>query len=102
MGTVLKRVVGWPFMFGGDVHSGWLPPEAVQPQPTPVERELLDVAIERSNGGYLLTWAARSSPTCCELRPPKVGDMWYETIEDAEAAAREVFGIEHEHWNDVT
>jgi hypothetical protein len=101
MSTVLKKVEGWPFAFGGEEHSGWLPPEAVTPRPTPVERELLDVQIESTDGGYLLTWAARSSPTCRDSLPPKTGDTWHETIEDAEAPARDAFGIEHEHWTDI-
>lgn len=101
MSTVLKKVEAWPFAFGGEKHSGWLPSNAVTPKPTPVERELLDVQIESTDSGYLLTWAARPSPTCRELLPPKVGDTWHETIEDAEAAAHDYFGIEHEHWTDI-
>ncbi len=101
MSTVLKRVEAWPFTFGGEEHSGWLPPDALKPKPTPIEPELLDVTIGRADGGYLLIWAARPSATCREMLPPKTGDTWHETIEDAEAAAREYFGIEHEHWRDI-
>ena len=102
MSTVLKKVEAWPFAFGGEEHSGWLPPGAATPRPTPVERELLDVSIEREGGGYLLIWAARLSPTCRELRPPKVGDSWHQSIDGAETAARDEFGIEREHWTDIT
>jgi hypothetical protein len=100
--TVLKKVEAWPVEFGGEQHSGWLPPNAVTPRPTPVERELVDVQIESTDGGYLLTWAARPSSTCRELRPPKAGDTWHQTIEDAETAARVSFGIQHEHWADIS
>ena len=100
MRTVLKKVEAWPFAFGGEEPSGWLPPEAATPRPTPIEHELLDVEIESVDGGFLLRWAARPSPTCRELRPPKMGDTWHETVEDAEVAAREAFGIEHGHWKE--
>jgi hypothetical protein len=100
MDMILKKVEGWPFTFGGEPHTGWLPPGAATPLPTPVERELLDVSIEATDGGYLLCWAARPSPTCHDPSPPKAGDTWHQTIAEAEAAARETFGIEHPHWTD--
>ena len=96
------RVEAWPFTFGGEADTGWLPPGFITPQPTPIERELLDVEIEQTDGGYLLTWAARPSPTCRELRAPKVGDTWHETIEDAKAAANASFGIKHEDWRNIS
>lgn len=97
-GTVVKKVEAWSFAFGGENHSGWLPPNAATPLPTPIEHEVLDVIIEKNEGGYLLIWAARPSPTCHKSLPPKAGDSWHETIEDAEAAARDWFGIEERHW----
>ena len=102
MSAVVKKVEAWPFAFGGEEHCGWLPPDTVTPRPTPVERQLLDVQIEAADGGYLLTWAARPSPTCRDVLPPKTGDTWHKTIEDAEAAARDAFGIEHEHWTNIS
>ena len=105
MTTVLKKVEAWPFTFGGELHSGWLPPEASPPHPRPMHRELLDITIEQEDGGagYLLEHAARPSPTCpAPLRPPYVGDTWHETLEDAEEAAREYFGVREEDWSDVT
>ena len=98
MNTVLKMVEAWSFAFGGEEHTGWLPKNAIRPKPTPVEHELLDVQIESADGGFLLIWAARPSPTCRDSLPPKAGDTWHETVGDAEAAARDAFGIEHEHW----
>ena len=95
---ILKRVEGWPVTFGGEVHSGWLPPNAATPLPMPIEHEVLDVTIEAEGGGYLLIWTARPSETCRELGPPKTGDTWHETVENAEAAAQESFGIEKHHW----
>ena len=95
---VIKKVEGWPFTFGGEVHSGWLPPNAAMPLPRPIEHEILDVTIEKCEGGYLLVWAARPSDTCRELLPPKAGDSWHETIDDAEAEAQNQIGIERRHW----
>lgn len=96
---VIKKVNAWPFAFGGEAHSGWLPPNSTVPLPTPVEQELLDISIEGSDvEGYLLIWMARPSATCSEPVPPKSGDTWHETIEEAEMAARDIFGIERSHW----
>lgn len=102
MATMLKKVEAWPVTFGGETHRGWLPPEATPPQPTPIESELLDVTISHEAGGYLLIWSARPSPTSSELRPPKAGDTWHESIDDAEEAAFRYFGITHQNWRDAT
>ena len=102
MNTALKKVEAWPFTFGGEEHNGWLPSEAVMPKPAPTERVLLDVMIEQIEGGYLLVWAARPSATCHDKLASKTGDTWHETIEDAESAAREYFGIDHGHWTDTS
>jgi hypothetical protein len=101
MGTIVKKVEGWSFVFGGEAHSGWLPPGAAMPLPTPVEHETLDVRIEATDGGYLLIWTARLSPTCRELRPPKAGDTWHQTLKDAEDDALESFGIQASDWIEV-
>ncbi len=99
MGTIIRRISGWPFTFGGEDHCGWLPPEASKPMPTPRDQEVLDVQIvKQADGGYILEWAARPSPTCFELHPPKIGDLWCETVEDAEASAYQNFGIRREDW----
>jgi hypothetical protein len=62
---------------------------------------LLDVTIEQTDGGFLLIWAARPSATCRDALLPKSGDTWHETIEDAEAAAYEYFGIQHADWRNI-
>ena len=105
MAVVLKKVEGWPFTFGGELHSGWLPPEAAPPLPRPTHRELLDITIEQEDGGggYLLIYEARPSQTCAEpVRAPCAGDTWHETLEDAEDAAQEYFGVRPEDWSDAT
>jgi hypothetical protein len=42
---IVKRVLAIPFTFGGEEHSGWLPPGAATPLPTPVQYVVLDVEI---------------------------------------------------------
>ncbi len=95
---ILKKVDGWPFTFGGEPHTGWLPPGAAVPLAMPVENERLDVSIEAIDGGYLLIWTAQPSRTCRDAMPPKTGDTWHATLADAEEAARQNFGIDHRHW----
>jgi hypothetical protein len=98
---IVKSVDGWPFTFGGQVHSGWLPTNAALPLPTPVENEVLDVVIECVDGGYFLIWQARPSETNRASGPPKAGDSWHETLAKAEAAAYEWFGIRAENWTSI-
>jgi hypothetical protein len=99
---ILKRVEGLPVTFGGEIHKGWLPPNAAMPLPTPIEYEVLDVTIQTESGGYLLIWTARPSETCRESLPPKAGDTWYKSVEDSEAAAQEWFGIEKNDWLELS
>lgn len=69
-----------------------------------MHRELLDVTIEQDDAGsgFLLIHAARPSSTCPEPVPPCAGDSWHETLQDAEAAAYEMFGIAPEDWSTAT
>ena len=73
MAIVLKKVEGWRVTFGGELHSGWLPPEAAPPLPRPTQPELLDITIEQEGGGsgYLLIYEARPSATCAKLVRPE-------------------------------
>jgi hypothetical protein len=88
---VIKRVLGWPFQYGGDEHSGWLPPGAAKPLPTPVRNVLLDIAIEGDPAsGYLLIYSAHDGSID--------NDDWYQTLADAEKAADEVFGVKADNW----
>jgi hypothetical protein len=47
MSTVLKKVEAWPFTFGGEEHSGWLPPEAATPKPTRASESCLMLRLSR-------------------------------------------------------
>jgi hypothetical protein len=87
---IVGQVLGRRVRFGGEEHSGWLPNNAVWPEPIPVRFELLDVRILGTSGGYILEWASREGDV--------YGDLWYETVEDAEAEAWSLFGIGKSEW----
>jgi hypothetical protein len=99
---ILKQARGIEVDFGGEEPSGWMPPGATTPLPTPVERELVDVRIVSDGSGYVLEWAARSSATNRDPKPPKTGDLWYERLADAEAAAEDIFGLTADDWEAST
>jgi hypothetical protein len=92
--AVIKRAAGVEHQFGGEEHSGWLPPGAATPLPTPVRRVTLDVAIEETEGpGYLLILTAREDNS--------VGnDWWFDTLAQAEEAGLEWFGIGPSDWQE--
>jgi hypothetical protein len=93
--AVLRRASGVSFEYGGHEHSGWLPPGAATPLPTPVQHVTLDVTIEGDDVcGYLLVFVAREDPDFGN-------DYWYENAADAEAAAKDWFGIGPGRWEDV-
>lgn len=87
---VVKRVSGLPFQFGGEEHSGWLPPGAAIPLPTPIRNVLLDVEIQFDGHGYLLCYSAQDGSTS--------SDTWHQSLSDAERAAEEQFGIKPTQW----
>ncbi len=93
MFAVVKRISALPVRFGGVEHSGWLPPNAAKPLPTPVEDVLLDLEIVQDAGGYLLCWSSRDGRY--------VGDLWFARIEDAVGEATKDFGAEEEQWQVV-
>ncbi len=95
---LIKEVYGLHIKFGGDQHSGWLPKNAALPLPTVVEEEIVDVRIMEQDEGYTLEWSARSSAANPKPMPPKSGDLWFESIEDAEISAFKMFGIRQDDW----
>lgn len=99
---ILKKVENWPFTFGGVQHSGWLPPNAATPKPTPVEHVFLNVSIERVDGGYLLVWSDARADDAGDPESQQNGDTWHQTIADAESAAADAFGITSEEWRDCS
>lgn len=93
--AVLKRASGVGHRCGGEPHTGWLPPGAATPRPTPIRLVTLDVSIEDDGGsGYLLIVTAREDPAFGN-------DWWFDNPADAEAMAQSWFGIGPEHWQDA-
>ena len=92
--AVLKRVSGVAYQCGGEEPTGWLPPGAAIPLPTPVRNLTLDMTIEDDGGsGVLLVFAAKDDPNFH-------GDYWFDDLTAAVAMAEEWFGIEQSRWQD--
>ena len=88
---VVRRVQNRIVRFGGEEHSGWLPPGAAQPLPTPTIEVLLNLEIAIADGsGYFLQY--RSTNT------GYIGDTWHEDLEGAVEQAKLPFGIEPAEW----
>jgi hypothetical protein len=92
--AVLRLASGVPHQCGGEEHSGWLPPGAAIPLPTPIRHLTLDITIETEGRGYLLVFAAREDPDF-------ENDYWFESLDDAEASALKWFGIGNSQWRDA-
>jgi hypothetical protein len=89
--SVIKHIGGISYTSGGVAHSGWLPPGAVAPLPTPILHHTLDLAIEHEGNGYLLIFTSREDPSFGN-------DYWFERLSDAEATASEMFGVAPAQW----
>jgi hypothetical protein len=88
---IIKSISGRSVDLGGEVPSGWLPPGAATPSPTPRRLALLDVRIlEEGNGGFILEWQSRNTSD--------TGDRWYSSVEEALREADELFGILPTDW----
>ena len=88
--TVVKQILGHHVTFGGESHSGWLPEGATTPMPTPSRDVALNITIESDGAGYLLCWVSSDRAIA--------GDLWYQTLADAERAATEDFGVATDQW----
>jgi len=91
--TLVKQVLGHHVTFGGEAHSGWLPDGATTPLPTPTHDVALDIEIRSEGGGYLLYWLSSDRVVA--------GDLWYQTLADAEQAATENFGVAPDQWQTI-
>ncbi len=88
-GTV-KFIQNRETSIGGERHSGWLPDHAATPLPTPVRQVLLHMEIQSEGRGYLLCVASTDGTV--------YGDTWHQSIEAAESAASEYFGVSEREW----
>jgi hypothetical protein len=88
---VIKRISGHQVRIGGTQHSGWLPEGAAHPLPTPVRDVVFNLEIQSTEGsGYLLCYVSQAGDL--------YGDTWHQTVEDAEEAAVEDFGVRADQW----
>ncbi len=90
---VIKKIINFKVITGGEQHTGWLPLNASKPQPTPVRAVFLNITIESDGFGYLLCYTSSDGSI--------VGDFWYEHLEDAESAAFEYFGVISNDWKNL-
>ena len=91
--TVLKRISGHQVRIGGTQHSGWLPEGASRLLSTPVREVSFNLEIQFDGSGYLLCYVSQEGDL--------YGDTWHETLDDAEEAAAEDFGVQLDQWQDV-
>lgn len=90
MGVVRKGTAR--ITLGGEESDGWLPPGAAVPPRTPTRELEVDVALEDDGAGYLLSWASTSAGKQ-DATGVIAGDLWFESLDDACAAARDRFGL---------
>jgi hypothetical protein len=91
---IIKQVIGLHWRRGGEEHSGWLPPGAAIPLPTPVRHAIVDVTIEDYGDGYLLICESRNTADSW--------DTWHPTLEEAEEQAESWLGIRPSDWEPVS
>ncbi len=92
MTDVIKRLTGVSAQFGGEQHTGWLPPGAARPLPTPLRQVLLNIWIESDGGsGFLMCYEADDGSTA--------GDFWFASRAEAIRGAEEMLGVEASLWN---
>ncbi|MEX2115215.1 MAG: hypothetical protein WD845_18625 [Pirellulales bacterium] len=90
----IKRISNHLLHLGGEQHSGWLPPGAAIPPPTPELDVLVDLEIQFDGGGYLVICQAQDGSFCW--------DHWYESLDDAVTGAVENYGVDAHHWQSVS
>jgi hypothetical protein len=95
--NIVYSVAKLPARFGGEPHTGWLPPGAAVPPDTPVVDLALDLSIiEEGPGSYLLEWHP-STPGLGSGQPYE-SDSWHPSIEEALKQAELWFGIPADGW----
>ena len=75
---------------GGETHTGWLPPNAAQPRPSPVREVEYNIEIEAEGDGFTLTYEATDGSGW--------SDTWHPTLEEAMEVAEEDFGVHRSEW----
>jgi hypothetical protein len=87
-------------VFGGEEHTGWLPPSAVVPKSTLEHRVDLDVALEFDCAGYLLEWFPSPGQNV-GAESPFAGDLWFDDLASALDWLRQTFAIDRRYrWQE--
>jgi hypothetical protein len=89
-----KQFLGLRHRFGGVEHTGWLPPNAAKPLPTPIRDVTVDLFIEQEGPGFLLI-------VSCAEDGRISSDTWFDRLADAVEAAEQEFGVRPEQWRDT-
>jgi len=87
--SVVARVASRLVEVGGTIHSGWRPAGST-PLPDPIRTLEFSFEIEFDGSGYLLLTQSVNG----EL----FSDSWFESLEQAQSAALQDFGIRTEDW----
>jgi hypothetical protein len=87
---VVGRISNLVVTVGGQAHSGWLPPGASLPPPTPERHVPVTLTIDMEDDGYLLI--AESSDGSVR------GDSWHATFADAQRQAESCYGVPVSAW----
>ena len=91
--TVVKQILGYHVTVDGESHSGWLPEGASTPISTSTRDVALNITIEFDGSGYLLCYASEDGVLA--------NDTWHQSLEDAEQAAVEYFGVRNDQWQRI-
>ncbi|HEY2589061.1 MAG TPA: hypothetical protein VGI81_25180 [Tepidisphaeraceae bacterium] len=89
--SVVSRIDNFRITIGGEPHSGWLPPGAAVPLPTPKRDVVLSFVIEFDGSGYLLIVESTDG----SVR----GDTWHESVADAKVQAESWYGVSPSAWS---
>ena len=90
MCTIVKQIKGHHLTVGGESHTGWLPERATTPLPTPTRYVVLNITIEFEGSAYLLCYTSEDGAVA--------NDSSHQTLEEAEQAAAEHFGVRADQW----
>lgn len=91
--SLLKVIRERPVRIGGQQHTGWLAASAGRPLPAPIRDLLFNFEIQFDGYGYLLAYVSTDATV--------YGDTWHESLEEAEAAALDNFGIAANEWKSI-
>lgn len=89
--AVVGRVDNFRTTFGGEPHSGWLPPGAATPLTTPIREVVLNFVIESEGSGYLLIVDSADGSVRA--------DTWHESVAEAQAQAWYSYRVPPSAWS---